>query len=65
MIVKEMIKKEIDKLPENLATEVYDFIIFLETRREKELLTKTAQSLSVPSFEKVWNNEEDAVYDNL
>jgi len=28
MSVKEMIKKEIDKLPENLLPEVFDFISF-------------------------------------
>jgi hypothetical protein len=30
MSVKEMVKKEIDKLPESLAAEVYDYILFLE-----------------------------------
>jgi|GEM_PF-2601072 len=28
-------------------------------------LAKTLQELSVTSFEKIWNNEEDAVYDKL
>ena len=65
MSVKEMIKKEIDKLPENLLIEVFDFIRFLETKKEGELLTKASQKLSAASFEKIWDNEEDAVYDNL
>lgn len=65
MSVKEMIKNEIDKLPENLLPEVFDFIQFLESKREKTLLAKASQELSGPSFEKIWDNPEDAVYDNL
>ena len=60
MSVKEMIKREIDKLPENLAEEVYDFVMFLESKKGKNLLAKFSQELSAPSFLKVWNNEEDA-----
>jgi len=65
MSVKEMIKNEIDKLPENLLHEVLDFIQFLEIKREKMLLVKASQEMSLPSFERVWDNEEDAVYDSL
>ena len=36
MSVKELIKKEVDKLPESLADEVYDFIMFLESKNEKK-----------------------------
>lgn len=65
MNVKDMIKKEVDNLPENIAAEVYDFMMFLESKREKSILTQAAQSLSVSSFQKIWDNEEDAVYDSL
>jgi hypothetical protein len=65
MSVKDLIKNEIEKLPENLLEEVFDFIRFLEIKREKILLTKASQKLSMTSFEKVWDNEEDAVYDSL
>jgi len=65
MSVKEMIKNEIDKLPESLLHEVLDFIQFLEIKREKMLLVKASQEMSLPSFERVWDNEEDAVYDSL
>lgn len=65
MITKEIIKKEVDKLSENFAAEVYDFIMFLESKSEKELSAKDAQFLSISSFQKTWDNEEDAVYDNL
>ncbi|MCP4265508.1 MAG: toxin-antitoxin system, antitoxin component, Xre family protein [Candidatus Brocadiaceae bacterium] len=65
MTVKEMIKKEIDKLPENMLVEVYDFVSFLETKKERELLTQASRKISETSFEKIWNNEEDSAYDKL
>jgi len=65
MSVRELIKSEIEKLPENLIEEVFDFIQFLEVRKEKTLLVKAAQELSHASFKKIWDNEEDAVYDSL
>ncbi len=65
MTVKEMIKNEIDKLPENMLVEVYDFVRFLETKKERELLTQAAQKMSETSFEKIWDNEEDSAYDKL
>ena len=60
-----MIKTEIEKLPENLLAEVFDFIQFLEMKKEKNLLAKASQKLSTASFEKIWDNKEDAVYDSL
>ena len=65
MLVKELIKEEIDRLPESILMEVLDFIRFLETNREKNILARGSQELSVPSFQKIWDNEEDAVYDSL
>ncbi|MBI4832361.1 MAG: DUF2281 domain-containing protein [Candidatus Lindowbacteria bacterium] len=65
MSLKDAIKKEIDKLPDTLLAEVYDFIQFLESKRDDSLLVKTSQKLSENSFRKVWDNEEDAAYDDL
>lgn len=65
MSVKELIKKEIDKLPENMLAEVYDFVRFLEVKKERELLVRASQKLSRSSFERIWDNEEDAAYDRL
>jgi hypothetical protein len=65
MSVKELIKNEVDRLPENLLAEVYDFMQFLEVKKERNFLAKASQEMSAPSFQKVWDNEEDAVYDNL
>ncbi|HDH04132.1 MAG TPA: toxin-antitoxin system, antitoxin component, Xre family protein [Nitrospirae bacterium] len=65
MSVKDMIKKEIDKLPDSKLVEVYDFVKFLEIKQEREILQKTSQALSEKSFENIWDNEEDAVYDSI
>jgi len=63
--VKEMIINEIDRLPESYLSEVFDFILFLESKKEKTLMAKASQHLSTASFEKIWANEEDAAYDKL
>jgi hypothetical protein len=65
MSVKEIIKNEIDKLPENLLSEVLDFIRFLESKKERTMLAMVSQELSTASFQKIWDNDEDAVYDSL
>ena len=65
MLVKERIIKEIDKLPENMLIEIYDFVKYLEMKKEKELLTSASQKISESSFDEIWNNEEDSVYDKL
>ncbi|HBR18175.1 MAG TPA: hypothetical protein DD725_11335 [Deltaproteobacteria bacterium] len=65
MSIKEMIKNEVDKLPEGLLAEVFDFIQFLEIKRNKNIFAKASQELSTASFKKIWDNKEDAVYDSL
>ncbi len=62
---KELIKKEIDKLPEDALGEILDFIQFLEMKRERTLLSRSSQLLSASSFQRIWDNEEDAVYDTV
>ncbi len=65
MLDKELIKKEIDKLPEDILAEVFNFVQFLENKRERDLLVKSSQKLSTTSFQRIWDNEEDAVYDTV
>jgi len=65
MLDKELIKKEIDKLPEDILAEVFGFIQFLESKREKNFLVRSSQELSAASFQRIWDNEEDAVYDKV
>ena len=65
MSVRELIKSEIDKIPEDILQEILDFIQFLELKKEKSILAKSCQNLSEKSFDKIWDNDEDAVYDKL
>lgn len=50
--------------PEKVAV-VEDFVEFLRAREEENDLVRWAGRLSAQSFEKVWDNPEDADYDNL
>ncbi len=50
--------------PEKIAV-VEDFIEFLRQRDDDRLLTTASARLSEKSFHKVWDNPEDAEYDNL
>jgi hypothetical protein len=65
MLDKELIKKEIDKLPEDVLAEVFDFIQFLEGKRERDLFVRSSQELSATSFQRIWDNDEDAAYDTI
>jgi hypothetical protein len=65
MLDKELIKKEIDKLPEDVLAEVFDFIQFLESKRERDLFVRSSQELSATSFQRIWDNDEDAAYDMI
>ena len=50
--------------PERLA-EVDDFIDFLRDRDQDQRLRRDYARASEPAFAKVWDNDEDAVYDAL
>jgi hypothetical protein len=50
--------------PEKVAV-VEDFVEFLRLRDEEDGLVRWAGRLSAQSFAKVWDNPEDADYDNL
>jgi hypothetical protein len=65
MSVRELIKNEIDRVPEEILPEIFNFIQFLELKKEKDVLAKAFQNLSEKSFDKIWDNDEDAVYDEL
>ena len=59
-----LIQKLRDLPPERLA-EVEDFVDFLLQRDDDRRLTQGAAQLSEASFQKIWDNDEDAVYDDL
>jgi ABC-type glycerol-3-phosphate transport system substrate-binding protein len=64
MQIKENLIEKINILPPQKQAEVEDFVDFL-TQKEEQKLVQTAMRMSEKSFEKVWDNEEDAVYDEL
>ncbi len=60
----EVLVEKIKQLPLNKVAEVEDFIDFLVQREERKIV-ESATMLSEEVFEEVWDNEEDALYDEL
>ena len=56
---------KIQRLPPEKVAVVDDFVDFLENRGKEDSLIKAAKKLSEQSFQKIWDNPEDAEYDNL
>ena len=65
--VEQRLLDKIRQLSSEKIIEVEDFIDFLYQRQNDSdhNLTITAAQLSEASFSKVWDNPEDAEYDNL
>lgn len=64
MIQTETLIKKIQGLPMQQQTEVQDFVDFLVQKDDRKFV-EAAMKTSEAAFEKVWDNEEDAVYDEL
>lgn len=56
---------KIRRLPPEKVAVVDDFVEFLRHRDEMDNLVKAAGKISEKSFRQIWNNPEDAEYDNL
>ncbi|HEX3231435.1 MAG TPA: DUF2281 domain-containing protein [Pyrinomonadaceae bacterium] len=56
--------QKIRALPPDKFAEVVDFVDFLANRDER-LLVDAASKISEPAFAAVWDNPDDAKYDNL
>lgn len=56
---------KIKQLPPRRLAEVEDFVDFLRERDAEQGLTQAAARASEPSFAHVWDNQEDAVYDQM
>lgn len=57
--------EKIRSLPSEKMAEVEDFVDFLRQRDDDRRLTQAAARLSEDAFHKVWDNDEDAIYDRL
>ena len=62
--VEHMLEKLEHLSPERLV-EVEDFIDFLNERDQDKHLRQDYAQASEDTFNKVWNNDDDAVYDTL
>jgi Protein of unknown function (DUF2281) len=60
---KELLEK-IKSLPPEMIAEVADFVDFLASKDDR-LLVEVAAKISESSFAAVWDNPDDAEYDNL
>jgi hypothetical protein len=56
---------KIRELPPDKITEVEDFVDFLRMKSDELLAKHAVTKLSEKAFEKVWDNDDDAEYDNL
>ena len=57
--------EKIRHLSNDKVKEVEDFIEFLQQRSEASGLRHEATTLSDPIFRQIWDNPEDAVYDEF
>lgn len=62
--VQHMLEKLEHLSPDRLA-EVEDFIDFLQQRDQDKQLRRDFARASEAAFAKVWDNDEDAIYDKL
>jgi hypothetical protein len=65
VVAVETLIEKIRGLSAEKAAEVEDFVDFLRLREEESRLTQAAGRLSEEAFAEVWDNPEDAVYDEL
>jgi hypothetical protein len=66
-LVEQRLIEKIRKLSSTRVTEIEDFVDFLYQRenQSENSLTLAATKLSESAFAKVWDNPEDAAYDDL
>ena len=57
--------EKIATLPPEKVAEVEDFVDFLRLRSQDRDLTQAAAKLAEAAFRKVWDNPDDAAYDQL
>ncbi len=57
--------EKIRRLPPDKAAVVEDFVDFLDRRDDEGRLSLAATRLSERAFRRVWDNPEDAIYDQL
>ena len=61
----EQVVQKLKALAPNRIDEVEDFIDFLSQRDTDKHLTQAAMAASEPTLSEIWNNDDDAEYDQL
>jgi hypothetical protein len=61
----EQVVQKLEALAPNRIDEVEDFIDFLSQRDTDQQLTQAAIAASEPILNAIWNNDDDAEYDQL
>jgi hypothetical protein len=56
---------KIMQLPPQRLAEVEDFVDFLTSREDAQRITRAVTKMAEPSFDAVWNNDDDAAYDRM
>ena len=64
-MAQDTLYKKIQNLPPERVAEVEDFVDFLAARDHDRALVYAATRLSEASFAEVWDNADDADYDQL
>ena len=57
--------EKLKRLPPERIAEVEDFVEFLQSRDDARGLTRAAMKSSEAAFGHVWDNKDDAAYDQL
>jgi hypothetical protein len=62
---QQALMEKIATLPPEKVAEIEDFVDFLSLRTQDRQLTQAAANLSEEAFRNVWDNPDDAAYDQL
>ncbi|MDD5207271.1 MAG: DUF2281 domain-containing protein [Desulfobacterales bacterium] len=66
MDIAEMICREANRLPENLAREVLDFIEYLQFKHDlREPATDHLRTAQRKAMDRIWDNQDDEVWNDL
>lgn len=57
--------RQIMALPPERVAEIEDFVAFIASREADRGLTRAASVASTPAFQAIWDNQDDAAYDEL
>jgi hypothetical protein len=63
--IEDRVLEKLRELPPEKRAQVENFIDFLRAQEQEAALSSSTAVLSGPAFAAIWDNEEDAEYDQL